>query len=263
MSDATTFTADRTAADPIRLCPRTRWACALHINARSCGGRFARPADREERLARLILKVRETDRFRGHAGTEAQNQDRVDLEWLLCDALWDECRATVLDGNQHDGWDDPRVRQDAHWLYDDLMANARRASERGDYERRATPVTTDDEPPFPPAGGAGGNGRVYDGFTTADGERRVTVTVGDVTRNLDPRLDLRNHSPSGLNWAYGGSGPAQLALALLADVLDDDERALALYQDFKWSVVLHLDNAGWTLTDAEVRAVVERLERQP
>ena len=75
MSDATnTATADRTAdADPTRICPRTAWPCPLHIHTRTCGGRFARPAGREERLARLILKVRGTDRFRAprrHARAE-------------------------------------------------------------------------------------------------------------------------------------------------------------------------------------------------
>ena len=139
MSDATTtFPADRTA-NPIRICPRTRWACPLHIHTRSCGDRFARPVDREERLARLILKVRATDRFRGHAGTPEQNQDRCDLEWLLCDALWDECRSGVFDADRHDGLDDPEVRQSAQDLYNDLMANARRASGRGDYGRLPVP----------------------------------------------------------------------------------------------------------------------------
>ena len=105
--------------------------------------------------------------------------------------------------------------------------------------------------------------RRYRGFTTPDGERRVTVTDGGgIARPLDPRLDLRNHSPTGLNWAYGGSGPAQLALALLADALGDDRRALAVYQDYKWRVVTHLDNAGWELTAAEVRRVAGDLERQ-
>src|SRR5215469_11969326 len=33
------------------------------------------------------------------------------------------------------------------------------------------------------------------------------------------RLELVNHSPSGFDWGPGGSGPAQLALALLADCL--------------------------------------------
>jgi Family of unknown function (DUF6166) len=39
----------------------------------------------------------------------------------------------------------------------------------------------------------------------------VSVTVDG--RRLNPRLDLWNHSPTGFEWGYGGSGPAQLALA--------------------------------------------------
>lgn len=48
--------------------------------------------------------------------------------------------------------------------------------------------------------------------------------------DLDPRLDVRNHSPTGFEWGYAGSGPAQLALALLTDALGDEERAKSLYQ---------------------------------
>src|SRR5262249_40617485 len=31
------------------------------------------------------------------------------------------------------------------------------------------------------------------------------------------RTEIRNHSPTGFEWGYGGSGPAQLALAIIAD----------------------------------------------
>ena len=41
----------------------------------------------------------------------------------------------------------------------------------------------------------------------------VDTTVNG--RALNPRFDLWNHSPSGFEWGYGGSGPAQLALAKL------------------------------------------------
>lgn len=34
---------------------------------------------------------------------------------------------------------------------------------------------------------------------------------------LPLRLEIRSHSPTGFEWGYGGSGPAQLALAILAD----------------------------------------------
>jgi hypothetical protein len=58
---------------------------------------------------------------------------------------------------------------------------------------------------------------------------------------LDPRYDLRNHSPDGFNWGYGGSGPAQLALALLADITGDSALAEKWYQPFKWTFVARLE----------------------
>ncbi len=50
---------------------------------------------------------------------------------------------------------------------------------------------------------------------------------------LDYRFDLANHYPDGPNWGFAGSGPSQAALAVLADFLEDDDRALDRYQDFK------------------------------
>ena len=51
---------------------------------------------------------------------------------------------------------------------------------------------------------------------------------------------VRNHSPDGFSWGYGGSGPAQLALAILLVFLPK-ERAVSIYQDFKWEVIAVLD----------------------
>lgn len=56
---------------------------------------------------------------------------------------------------------------------------------------------------------------------------------------LPVRLDLANHSPTGFAWGYCGSGPAQLALAILADAAGDD-MALQWYQQFKQEVIGHL-----------------------
>ena len=82
----------------------------------------------------------------------------------------------------------------------------------------------------------------------------VEVTVDG--RPLSPRFDLWNHSPTGFEWGYGGSGPAQLALALLADHFGDDEQALSLYQLFKFAVVAKLPRDGWSLTsDAITQAL--------
>jgi hypothetical protein len=85
----------------------------------------------------------------------------------------------------------------------------------------------------------------------------VTVTVDG--RRLNPRLDLWNHSPSGFEWGYGGSGPAQLALAILADHCKDDELALNFYQRFKWAVVAELRHRSWVLTSDDIAAVLQNL----
>jgi hypothetical protein len=52
-------------------------------------------------------------------------------------------------------------------------------------------------------------------------------------------LQVRNHSPTGFSWGYGGSGPAQLALALLLE-LTTTEMALLWYQDVKWQIIAKL-----------------------
>ena len=54
--------------------------------------------------------------------------------------------------------------------------------------------------------------------------------------------------PADLTQKDGGSGPAQLALALLADHLGNDEQALAVYQRFKWAVIAKLPKHAWKLT---------------
>jgi len=99
-----------------------------------------------------------------------------------------------------------------------------------------------------------------DGPTTA---HEATVTVHPDTGHAYPlpwRLDLCNHSPTGLNWGYGGSGPAQCALAILADHLGDDQAAGRLYQGFKWAVVAGLPiDEPWELTSEDIDRALARL----
>lgn len=48
-----------------------------------------------------------------------------------------------------------------------------------------------------------------------------------------------NHSPDGFSWGYNGSGPAQLALAILLE-LTSETTAIAYYQMFKARVIAAL-----------------------
>jgi hypothetical protein len=96
---------------------------------------------------------------------------------------------------------------------------------------------------------------------TYTGRREGHATVVTVNgRPLNPRLDLWNHSPTGFEWSYGGSGPAQLALALLADHLGDDDEAVKLHQDFKRTVVASLPYRGWTLKSERILEALRALK---
>ena len=86
--------------------------------------------------------------------------------------------------------------------------------------------------------------------------------VAEVTvdgRPLNPRLDLWNHSPNGFEWGYGGSGPAQLALALLADHLGDGDKAVNLHYEFKRAVIADLPYRGWTLVTEQIQRALTAL----
>ena len=111
---------------------------------------------------------------------------------------------------------------------------------------------------------------IYEGTRAGDGDDRCRVTVDG--KRLPLRLDLRRHSPTGFEWGYGGSGPAQLALALAlcahharARTGPDgwrtaDDIALAYYQAFKQRVVVSLPIAGWRLTSDEIERVLSSFE---
>lgn len=70
-----------------------------------------------------------------------------------------------------------------------------------------------------------------------DSDRQVMLDG----KYLSPKKSQKvyNHSPDGFNWGYGGSGPAQLALAICMELMPREE-ALAKYQDLKRSVIAGL-----------------------
>jgi hypothetical protein len=98
---------------------------------------------------------------------------------------------------------------------------------------------------------------------------RAIVEEQSDQQQLTPErsLELANHSPSGFEWGYGGSGPAQLALALLLDYTDDEELALAEYKAFKTEVVSQLECTGpdgcWRLTGREIDAALREIVDDP
>lgn len=61
------------------------------------------------------------------------------------------------------------------------------------------------------------------------------------------------HSPAGLEWGYGGSGPADLALnALAAYIGRKRAEEDGLYQEFKWDFIARLPFEGGTIKRDDV-----------
>ena len=89
--------------------------------------------------------------------------------------------------------------------------------------------------------------KIYKAVRMPDG---CSVTVDGVP--LGPRTDLRQHSTSGFEWGYEGSGPQQLALAILADHFGDDARALTHYKVFMEVVLAELRSDQWALTSEQI-----------
>lgn len=84
----------------------------------------------------------------------------------------------------------------------------------------------------------------------AQGRPEVTVIEDGRER---PLRSVGRHSPDGFEWGYGGSGPSELALSLLADHLGFEPEPW-LYQQFKSEVVSRLRHDGWALGSADLAA---------
>lgn len=102
-------------------------------------------------------------------------------------------------------------------------------------------------------------GRVYIGQRTG-GTNRVVVNRGNGPLRLAERLDVRNHSPTGLEWGYAGSGPAQLSLALLCDHFNGNTvEALKFYQEFKFQIIAGIKTDRWVLTSNDIGRALEKI----
>lgn len=89
----------------------------------------------------------------------------------------------------------------------------------------------------------------------------VFVVEGANIEPLDPRHDILRRS-TGFEWSFVGAGSGQTALAILADALGDDGRALALHVDFCRTYIARCDRAGFEITANTVCGMAEAIEAQ-
>jgi hypothetical protein len=93
-----------------------------------------------------------------------------------------------------------------------------------------------------------------------DGTPLVLKLTAHERLTPDRSLELVRHSPGGFDWGYTGSGPAQLACALLLDYFDDESVAHQHYIQFRDEVVSQLVCGGpadcWHLTGEDIRVAL-------
>ena len=79
---------------------------------------------------------------------------------------------------------------------------------------------------------------------TLKGDNDRNVWLDGKKLDPGPSQKVYNHSPDGFNWGYGGSGPAQFALAIILKLTGRD----AGYQAFKWDVIARIPQGPFTMT---------------
>ena len=107
--------------------------------------------------------------------------------------------------------------------------------------------------------------RRYRSHWTADAGGEGVLVIDQVDGH-DQARPLRHwplHSPTGFQWGFGGSGPADLALAILLDYFGEwptqeqmaagESRAWALHQHFKWALIAGLAD-GWEISALDIQA---------
>lgn len=94
------------------------------------------------------------------------------------------------------------------------------------------------------------------------GKRLPNNTCLVTVNGKKPLYHISMHSPTGFEWGYGGSGPADLALSILADFLGENPTPNQLYtgnckcwrlhQKFKQEFIAGLPNDTWVILGSEI-----------
>lgn len=100
--------------------------------------------------------------------------------------------------------------------------------------------------------------KVYFGERTSSiGALRIKVLAVEKEYDLP---HIVRHSPTGMNWGYGGSGAADTALSILTDFLGDQDQAERFYQDFKWAFVANIKGEDdLVIHGVRIRYWIERM----
>jgi len=97
----------------------------------------------------------------------------------------------------------------------------------------------------------------YAGARGPDGTVKVVRIRSGQQTPLEGRWHHTGITSGEFNWGYGGSGPADLARSIIADVTGDENPHPAIYQPFKWEFVSSWGDR-WEISLDEIRAWLEK-----
>src|SRR5262245_57705469 len=84
-----------------------------------------------------------------------------------------------------------------------------------------------------------------------------TITIDGKPLSPYPSQKIYNHSPDGFAWGYAGSGPAQLALALLLHFGANEPEAVHWHQEFKEQAIATLKQGDFELPEEYVKGWID------
>lgn len=92
----------------------------------------------------------------------------------------------------------------------------------------------------------------------------VLTRAADGTASANVPHALVRHSPTGFEWGYAGSGPAELALNILIKFGCSEAEAWELHQEFKVAFIASMPEQGGTIPAETIKAWLagKRAERQ-
>tara|TARA_Y100000310_G_C20614302_1_gene779779 strand:+ start:685 stop:1068 length:384 start_codon:yes stop_codon:yes gene_type:complete len=101
--------------------------------------------------------------------------------------------------------------------------------------------------------------RTYHGFRNMNKVPIVSFTYGENSAEIltpEKSWEINKYSPDGFEWGYSGSGPRQLALALLLEHYNK-KIAKKLSLEFLKNVVSFFDEENWLMSEEDICAFVD------
>ncbi len=106
---------------------------------------------------------------------------------------------------------------------------------------------------------AGAKAHVWAGEFGGD----VVLSRVEIDGRLRPAVNIPQavvrHSPTGFEWGYGGSGPADLAYNILLHYTDA-AAAERLHQEFKFAFLGYMPAAGGTIAGTSIRGWLKAMQ---